>query len=70
MTRPAIGFQPVRIVTPDCKPGEKWAKWDGQPMRVPQRGELYLSGSVVNAYRAKETMSSEYFIAEPVKEKA
>lgn len=34
--------------------------------RCPKRGEWYLSGAIVTAYRAPNDLSSEYYIAEIV----
>lgn len=73
MSRPAIGFINVRIV-PAANSRQftgrkrvKNAKWNGEPMRKPLRGELYLSGArgFEKAYEAPADMSTEYFIAEP-----
>ena len=69
MTRPAIGFKPVFIVLADRRTGgAKMAKWDGKPKRAPRAGELYLSGARVVAYRAPNTLRTEYFIAVEVDE--
>ncbi len=35
--------------------------------RNPQKGEWYLSGSIIEAYRAPNGLSSAYWIAKPVK---
>ena len=42
------------------------AKWDGQPPRCPKKGEMYLSGSSIDAYVAKQDMTTPYHIAQPV----
>jgi len=60
-TRPAIGFK--RVPMEGARLPVKYAKWDGQPARPPRKGELYLSGAVVTAYRAKDDMTTPYFIA-------
>lgn len=66
MTRPAIGFERVNVADPIYKDGRaiyQTARWDGQPPRCPKKGELYLSGAIPAAYRAKNDLSSMYFIA-------
>lgn len=69
LRRPAIGFETVWICPDDRKTnGAKRAKWDGKPARKPKKGELFLSGSVVMAYRGPNDLNNEYFIAEEVKE--
>jgi pyruvate/2-oxoglutarate dehydrogenase complex dihydrolipoamide acyltransferase (E2) component len=60
-TRPAIGFKRVRVES--ARLPVKYARWDGLPKRCPRKGELYLSGAVVVAYRAKADMTTPYFIA-------
>ena len=60
MSKPIIGFTPVNMVHERGR-----ARWDGQPMRKPKKGELYLSGATPAAYRAPCDLGSEYFIAEP-----
>lgn len=69
MSRPAIGFKPVfmEVEGRSVIPGSKQAKWDGKPMRKPKKGELFLSGAKVTAYRAKADMDTEYFIAVEIK---
>lgn len=42
------------------------ARWTGEK-RKPTAGEWYLSGAIVEAYRAPYTMIGEYHIAEIVK---
>ena len=39
------------------------AKWDGQPKRPPKKGEWYLSGSIIAAYKATNDLTQEYHIA-------
>jgi hypothetical protein len=34
--------------------------------RAPKRGEFYLSGAIVAAYKAPNDLNSEYWIAAPV----
>ena len=63
MIRPAIGQLPVRIAGTK---GQRKARWNGQPMRCPKKGELYLSGAVPTAYEAPNDLLSEYFVAEEV----
>lgn len=57
MKRPKIGFTPVPSGF------RRYARWDGQPARSPRKGELFLSGAVVVAYRAAADMTTPYFIA-------
>jgi hypothetical protein len=59
--RPAIGYK--RVPVEGVRLPVKYARWDGQPARPPRKGELYLSGAVVMAYRAKADMTTPYFIA-------
>lgn len=68
MSRPAIGFKKVRAELEPGVPAWKmrYAQWDGKPMRCPKKGELYLSGAVVQAYRATNDLATQYFIAVPV----
>lgn len=63
MSRPAIGFEPVRGEDPRSK---TMYRWDGQPKRAPLKGEFYLSGAEVVAYEAKHNLTAAYFIAVPV----
>lgn len=63
MSRPAIGFKPVGVEGP---PYRQKAVWDGNPARPPKKGELYLSGAVVVAYRAKNDLTTPCFIARHV----
>lgn len=63
-TRPAIGYKKVAIA--DTAYQTRRAQWDGMPKRPPRKGELYLSGAVVAAYRAKADMTESYFIANEV----
>lgn len=60
--RPKIGFKPVPLLGGDQRKQPK-AKWDGGPMRCPKKGEYYLSGAIVEAYKAKNDMTTLYFIA-------
>lgn len=39
------------------------AVWDGSPRRCPKKGEWYLSGSIIEAYRAPNDLSTPYHIA-------
>jgi hypothetical protein len=41
------------------------ARYTGE-YREPKKGEWYLSGAIVVAYRAPNDLSTKYFIAEPV----
>ena len=45
------------------------AKWDGQPKRSPKKGEWFLSGAVIGAYKAPNDLTQEYHIANIVKTK-
>lgn len=68
MKKPFIGFKPVYISTLHrSNSGAVQAKWDGKPARPPKKGELYLSGAIVSAYRALQDLDTAYFIAEEIK---
>lgn len=41
--------------------------WDGEPARAPRKGERYLSGDIIAAYRAGEDLVAYYHIARLVK---
>lgn len=58
--KPAIGFTPVPVAGP---PYGQRAAWDGEPARPPKKGELYLSGAKVTAYKAPSDLTTPYFIA-------
>lgn len=45
------------------------AVWDGNPPRCPKKGEWYLSGAVIEAYRAPNDLSTPYYIANLVRTK-
>lgn len=72
MMRPKIGFK--RITAEGFKRGAngqpvtRMARWNGEPMRAPKKGELFISGAVPVAYKAKADMTTEYFIAQEVNE--
>lgn len=55
--RPAINFKLVPAE------GGGHAKWDGKPMRPPKKGEYYLSGAKVTAYKAPNDLTTPYYIA-------
>lgn len=40
------------------------ARWDGKPPRCPKKGEWYLSGSTIEAYRAPNDLTTPFHIAE------
>lgn len=42
-----------------------WAQWTGE-VRPPRKGEWYLSGAIVTAYRAHGSLSTSYHIAKLV----
>jgi hypothetical protein len=56
-TKPAIGSAKI-----NAEGGGK-AQWDGQPMRPPKKGELYISGAFPVAYLAHDDMTVPYWIA-------
>lgn len=60
--RPAVGRKP--IFRPGIS-GPRWWQWDGEPPRAPRKGEHYLSGAVVEVYRALNDLTGEHFIAVP-----
>lgn len=39
------------------------AQWDGKPPRPPKRGEWYLSGAIIGAYRAPNDLTTPHHIA-------
>lgn len=51
------GFYPV-----EGKPQNIRAAWTGEK-RPPKKGEYYLSGSAITAYRAYEDLTSSFHIA-------
>lgn len=62
------------LTTKHAYPGERtfvvgarpqWYRWTGEK-RLPRKGEFYLSGAIIQAYEAKETLSTPYHIAVPV----
>lgn len=48
------------------RPKSMRAVWTGE-MRPPRKGEWYLSGAIVEAYRAPNDLSTPYHIAKLVK---
>lgn len=42
-------------------------KWDGEPPRPPKAGEYFLSGAIIQAYKAHTDMNTPYYIAVPVR---
>lgn len=59
------GLYPVADYVPNIKGVGLWnirAQWTGAK-RCPKKGEFYLSGSPISAYRAFEDLTSEYHIA-------
>ena len=47
----------------DGKMYRKKARWDGQPMRCPKKGEYFISGAIPTAYRAANDLTTPYYIA-------
>jgi hypothetical protein len=51
--------------------GANWntiqAVWDGLPRRAPKKGEWYLSGAPIDAYRAPNDLTMEFHIARLVR---
>ena len=45
----------------------RWARVVG--FRAPKKGEYYLGGAIIEAYRAPNDLLSAYWIVEPVAEK-
>lgn len=50
--RPSIGFSPVHGGDMYESPG--MYMWDGKPARRPKKGEHYLSGAKVQAWKAPQ----------------
>lgn len=42
------------------------ARWDGNPPRCPKKGQWYLSGAVIEAYRAPNDLTTPFHMAELV----
>lgn len=42
------------------------ARWNGEPVRMPKRGEWFLSGAFICAYRAPNDLTMTYHVAEIV----
>lgn len=74
MRKPAIGFQAVSIKYDTTNSirmlkamgSPKKARWNGLPARPPKKGELFLSGAIVEAYVAVNDMVTPYYLAEVV----
>lgn len=66
MNAPKIGRTPV-LRENAMSPHDVY-RWDGQPARIPEAGEYFLSGAIPTAYKAGEGMTNAYFIAVPVHE--
>lgn len=67
--RPAIGFKPVNMEGWQFRNGKGYigkARWDGCAPRCPKKGEYYLSGAIVTAYKAPNDLTTPYFIAIPI----
>lgn len=47
------------------EPGAKWS-WQSLGYRAPKKGEWYLSGAIVMAYRAPNDLATEYFVVRPL----
>ncbi len=65
--RPSIGFKKITAEgfhrDANGKSVTRMARWNGEPKRAPKKGELFISGAVPVAYKAKADMTTEYFIA-------
>ncbi len=66
----ALGFDKAQLFLPTChiSPREVRAQWTGEK-RCPKRGEWFLSGSIIEAYRAPNDLSTPYHIAKLVRVK-
>lgn len=67
--RPAIGFKVVNMEGWQSRNGKPYigkARWDGCAPRAPKKGEYFLSGAIVTAYKAPNDLTTEYFIAVPL----
>ena len=58
------GIYPVvgPLVSIGCPAANRIAKWTGEK-RCPKKGEWYLSGAIIEAYRALNDLGSAYHIA-------
>jgi hypothetical protein len=73
MASPKIGFKAVPMErSGSLNPPRRvqYAKWNGEQMRAPKKGEYFISGAsgYEVAYLAYNDMTSEYFIAVPCEE--
>lgn len=62
-------FYPLADYPPSLSPAERRdirAIWDGKPKRCPQQGEWYLSGAIVEAYRAPHNLHDKFHITQLV----
>lgn len=62
--RPTIGITPVRCAEPG-RSGEFFV-WDGEPKRMPNKGDYFISGAIPEAYLAPHNLNTPYFICVPV----
>ena len=50
-----------------CSAGQVVARWDGERKRLIKKGEWYLSGAEIAAYKAPNNLSTEYHAAKIVR---
>jgi len=67
MSRPICGFKDLTGPMGLNKDGKAFYpkyRWDGQPKRVPKKGEYFISGAIPQAYKAtSDDMTDQFFIA-------
>lgn len=68
MSRPHCGFTPMHgeYSRRHMPAGAHKFIWDGQPKRLPRKGERYISGAFPYAYIARTNLDTPYFIAIPL----
>lgn len=58
---------PRTLVTMDFMPPQKIMAINSGVKRCPEKGEWYLSGAIIAAYKAPNDLSTEYYIAKLVR---
>jgi hypothetical protein len=63
----AIWFEGISTGTVDNHAPQSCFQYRKIAFRNPKKGEWYLSGAIVTAYRARNDMTSPYHIVEPIR---
>jgi hypothetical protein len=66
---PLSAAEQVRCETQNAIVNDVRVVWDGQPARPPKKGERFLSGASITAYRAFTDMTQAYYIGRLVRVK-